>query len=61
MMLQGSDNNNAFRGVLTRFRLGPVAYTADEQNMVHQFFVPTEEWTYLRFFGFATMTLARKW
>ena len=50
--LQGPDNNNALRALLMRFRMRPVAFTADIQNMFHQFFVPAHQRTYLRFFWF---------
>ena len=50
--LQGPDNNNALRAVLMRFRMRPVAFTADIQNMFHQFFVPSRHRAYLRFFWF---------
>ena len=48
--LQGPDCNNSLRGVLTRFRMRPVAYSADIKNMFHQFSVPEADRTYLRFF-----------
>ena len=51
-MLQGPDHNNALRAVLLRFRLGQVAYSADIENMFHQFFVPKKDMTYMRFFWF---------
>lgn len=38
--MQGPDNNNALRAVIMRFRMRLVAFTADIQNMFHQFFVP---------------------
>lgn len=51
-MLQGPDHNNSLRAVLPRFRLGQVAYSADIENMFHQFFVPKKDRTYMRFFWF---------
>lgn len=50
--LQGPDCNNAIPAVLLRFRLLPIAYTADIKNMFHQFFVPEEDITYMRFLWF---------
>ena len=48
--LPGPDCNNDLRAVLRRFRLRPVAFTADIKNMFHQFFVPDDDRTYMRFF-----------
>ena len=39
-LLQGPDRNNALRAVLLRFRERPIAFSADVENMFHQFFVP---------------------
>ena len=50
--LAGPDCNNSLRAVLCRFRMHPVAFTADIKNMFHQFFVPEEDRTYMRFFWF---------
>ena len=49
---QGPDRNNALRGVIHRFRRHPYAITADVENMFHQFAIPEEQKTYLRFFWF---------
>ena len=49
---QGPDRNNSLRGVLHRFRRHPYAITADVENMFHQFAVPDELRTYLRFFWY---------
>jgi len=49
---QGPDRNNALRGVIHRFRRHPYAITADVENMFHQFAIPDEQKTYLRFFWF---------
>ena len=57
--LQGPDNNNALRAVLLRFRLKPVAFTADIKNMFHQFYVPEEDRTSLRFFWFKDILYER--
>ena len=57
--LQSPDNNNALRTVLMRFRMRPVAFTADIQNMLNQFFVPKRHRTYLRFFWFKDNDLAQ--
>ena len=50
--LKGPDFNNTLRAVLHRFRMKPIAFTADIQNMFHQFYVPEKDRTYLRFFWF---------
>ena len=52
MLLPGPDRNNPLKGVLLRFRQFAKAFTADVENMFHQFFVPPEERTYMRFFWF---------
>ena len=49
---QGPDRNNSLRGVIDRFRRHPYAITADVKNMFHQFAVPDEQKTYLRFFWY---------
>ena len=49
---KGPDRNNLLRGVILRFRRHPYAVTADVENMFHQFAVPDEHKTYLRFFWF---------
>ena len=51
-LLQGPDTNNSLRGVIHRFRRHPFAVTADVENMFHQFAIPDEQRTYLRFFWF---------
>ena len=50
--LQGPDRNNALRAVLVRFRRWAIGFSADIENMFHQFFVPPEDSTYMRFFWF---------
>ena len=50
VLRQGPDCNNALRGVIHRFRRHPYAITADVENMFHQFAIPDEQKTYLRFF-----------
>ena len=50
--LQGPDRNNALRAVLVRFRRWGIGFSADIENMFHQFFVPREDSTYMRFFWF---------
>ena len=49
-LLQGPDLNNTLVGVLTRFRLGPVAISCDIAKMYHQFRVSGPYRDYLRFF-----------
>ena len=51
-LLQGPDRNNSLRGVLMRFCREPYALIADIENMFHQFTVPEEQATYMRFFWF---------
>ena len=51
-LLKGPDLNNNLRAVLLRFRMKPLAFTADIQNMFHQFYVLEKDRTYLRFFWF---------
>ena len=50
--LQGPDCNNSLRGVLLRSRMRPIAFMADIKNMFHQFFVPEEDRSYMRFYWF---------
>ena len=50
--MKGPDRNNSLRGVLHRFRRHPYAVTADIENMFHQFAVPHEHSTYMRFFWY---------
>ena len=49
MLLQGPDLTNMLLGVLMRFRLGKIAFTADIEAMFHQVHVPSEHQTYLKF------------
>ena len=49
---QGPDRNNSLRGVIHRFRRHPYAVTADVENMFHQFAIPDNQKTYLRFFWY---------
>ena len=49
---KGPDRNNSLRGVLHRFRRHPYAVTADVENMFHQFAIPDNQRTYLRFFWY---------
>jgi hypothetical protein len=49
MLLQGPDLTNKLLGVLLRFRLGKIAFTADIEAMFHQVRVPPEHQTYLKF------------
>ena len=51
-LLQGPDSNNAVVGVLTRFRHGEVAVTADIQRMFHSFFVDPKHIDLLKFYWF---------
>ena len=52
LLRKGPDRNNALRGVIHRFRRHPYAVTADVENMFHQFAVPDDQKTYLRFFWY---------
>ena len=52
LLLKGPDRNNSLRGVLQRFRRHPYAVTADIENMFHQFAIPEDQRTYLRFFWY---------
>ena len=52
VLLQGPDRNNHLRGVLWRFRNGPVAVAADIEAMFHSFYLPKEHCDFLRFFWF---------
>ena len=51
-LLQGPDNNNSLRGVLMRFRNGPVGVSGDIRCMFHSFYLPEEDRDYVRFFWF---------
>jgi transposase InsO family protein len=48
-LLQGPDLTNSLVGVLTRFRLGSVAFMADIESMFHQVRVPPHQRSLLRF------------
>ena len=48
-LLQGPDLTSSLVGVLTRFRLGPVAFMADIESMFYQVHVPCEQRSFLRF------------
>ncbi len=50
MLLSGPDLTNSLIGILLRFRIGPVAFTVDIEQMFHSFFVSTEHRDFLRFF-----------
>ena len=52
ILMKGPDRNNSLRGVIHRFRRHPYAVTADVENMFHQFAIPKEQQTYLRFFWY---------
>ena len=49
-LLQGPDQNNKLRGVLTRFREGEVGLVSDVESMFHSFFVSPEDRDLMRFF-----------
>ena len=51
-LLQGPDETNKLRGVLTRFREGEIAYAADVEQMFHAFHVPVSDRDWMRFFWF---------
>ena len=51
-LLQGPDRNNNLRGVLMRFRNGPVAVSADVEAMFHNFYLPKSDRDYVRFYWF---------
>lgn len=51
-LLQGPDRNNALKGVLLRFRNGPIAAAADVESMFHSFQLPVEDRDYLRFYWY---------
>lgn len=48
-LIQGPDLTGSLIGVLTRFRLEPVAVMADVEAMFHQVSVPPEDADLLRF------------
>ncbi len=48
-LLQGPDLTNSIVGVLTRFRMGPVAFMADVESMFYQVHVPPNQRNFLRF------------
>lgn len=52
LLLQGPDQNNRLRGVLTRFREGELGFMADVEAMFHSFYVNPEQRDYLRFYWF---------
>ena len=51
-LLQGPNENNNLKGVLLRFRDGPIGVCADIKTMFHNFFLPKEDRDYIRFFWF---------
>ena len=51
-LLKGPDENNLLKGVLLRFRKGPVAFSSDVEAMFHQFHVDPKDCNFLRFFWF---------
>ena len=51
-LLQGPDHNNSLRGVLLRFRCGPVGVSGDIMKMFHNFYLPPADRNFLRFFWF---------
>ncbi len=50
MLLSGPDLTNSLIGILLRFRIGPVAFTVDIEQMFYSFFVSTQHRDFLRFF-----------
>ena len=48
-LLTGPDLLRSLIGVLLRFRLGRIAFTADIQFMFHQVYVANEDQDFLRF------------
>ena len=52
VLLQGPDRNNNLRGVLMRFRNGPVAVTSDIESMFHSFHLSESDRDYVRFYWF---------
>ena len=52
VLLQGPDLNNSLRGVLVRFREGPVAFVSDIEGMFNAFFVKPYYRDLMRFFWY---------
>ena len=50
VLLSGPDLNNSLIGVLLKFRMEPIAVTADIQQMFHCFYVRPDHRNFLRFF-----------
>ncbi len=51
-LIQGPDQNNSLRAVLTRFREGPIGFIADVEQMFHSFFVEPQHINLMKFFWF---------
>ena len=51
-LLKGPDENNRLKGVLMRFRKGPVGFSCDVEAMFNQFHVSSSDSNYLRFHWF---------
>ena len=52
VLLQGADRNNNLRGVLMRFRNGPVAVSSDIEAMFHSFYLTEKHRDFVRFYWF---------
>ena len=51
-LMQGPDDGNRLRGVLMRFRLGEVGFSADIESMFYNFYLPAGDRDFLRFHWF---------
>ena len=52
-LLKGPDENNRLKGVLHRFRKGPVGFATDVEAMFNQFHVTKPDSDFLRFYWFS--------
>lgn len=51
-LLQGSDEDNKLTGVLMRFKIGEICFSADIEKMLHSFYVNEEHRDLLQFYYF---------
>ena len=52
VLLQGPDRNNKLKGVLLRFRDGPIAVAGDVETMFHSFHLRKEDRDFVRYYWF---------
>ena len=60
LLLPGPENVNSLRGVGLRFRLGPVAYSADIEGYFHQIYVDDDDAGVFRYWWFADERMEEK-